>query len=55
MDSGPRGSIVSLRPLCVSCGDGRIELVEAQMEGRKRMAASDFVNGQRVAVGEVFG
>jgi methionyl-tRNA formyltransferase len=53
-DRGPGGRIVSLRPLLVACGDGELELVEVQMEGRKRMAAADFVNGQRVAVDEVF-
>jgi methionyl-tRNA formyltransferase len=51
---GPGGSIVSLRPLAVSCGDEELELVEVQLEGRKRMGAADFVNGQRVTVGEVF-
>ncbi len=52
---GPGGRIVSLRPLVVACGSGELELVEVQMEGRKRMSAADFVNGQRVAVDEVFG
>jgi methionyl-tRNA formyltransferase len=51
---GPGGRIVSLRPLVVACGEGELELVEVQMEGRKRMAAADFVNGQRVAVAEDF-
>jgi methionyl-tRNA formyltransferase len=51
---GPGGRIVCLRPLVVCCGEGELELVEVQMEGRKRMAAADFVNGQRVAVDEVF-
>jgi methionyl-tRNA formyltransferase len=48
------GRAVSLRPLVVACGEGSLELLEVQMEGRKRMAAGDFVNGQRVAVDEVF-
>jgi methionyl-tRNA formyltransferase len=51
---GPGGRIQTLRPLVVDCGEGEIELVELQLEGRKRMGAADFVNGQRVAVGEVF-
>jgi methionyl-tRNA formyltransferase len=49
------GRILRLRPLSVSCGMGEIELVEVQMEGRKRMAAADFVNGQRVQIDEVLG
>jgi len=52
---GPGGRIVFLRPLTVACGTGELELVEVQMEGRKRMAAGDFVNGQRVQVDEVLG
>jgi methionyl-tRNA formyltransferase len=51
---GTAGRIVGLRPLTVACGEGELEVVEVQMEGRKRMAAADFVNGQRVAVDEVF-
>jgi methionyl-tRNA formyltransferase len=51
---GPAGSVVSSRPLVVACGEGELEVVEVQLEGRKRMGAADFVNGQRVAVGEVF-
>jgi methionyl-tRNA formyltransferase len=51
---GAGGRIVSLRPLIVACSEGAIEFVEVQLEGRKRMPAADFVNGQRVAVDEVF-
>jgi methionyl-tRNA formyltransferase len=51
---GPGGRILNLKPLLVSCGEGELELVELQLEGRKRMGAADFVNGQRVAVDEVF-
>jgi methionyl-tRNA formyltransferase len=50
----PGGQIVSLRPLTVATGDGTLELIEVQMEGRKRMPAADFVNGQRVKLDEVF-
>lgn len=49
------GRVMSLRPLVVSCGDGELEILEVQLEGRKRVNASDFVNGQRLAAGEVLG
>jgi methionyl-tRNA formyltransferase len=42
------GRFLSLKPPIVSCGSGALELVEVQMEGRKRVAAADFVNGQRL-------
>jgi methionyl-tRNA formyltransferase len=49
------GRTVRLRPLAVACGAGTLELLEVQLEGRKRMAADDFVNGQRLVENEVLG
>lgn len=51
---GPAGHIAGSKPLVVACGEGALELLDVQMEGRKRMPAADFVNGQRVAADEVF-
>jgi len=51
---GP-GTLVSLKPPVVSCGSGALELVEVQLEGRKRMAAADFANGQRLTENESLG
>jgi len=47
-ESGEPGRFLSLKPAMVACGTGSLELVEVQMEGRKRMSATDFVNGQRL-------
>src|SRR4029077_12050440 len=41
-------TIASLRPLVVKCGTGALELLEVQLEGRKRISAADFANGQRL-------
>jgi methionyl-tRNA formyltransferase len=41
--------------LLVACGSGSLELLEVQMEGRKRLPAADFANGQRLADNEVLG
>jgi methionyl-tRNA formyltransferase len=49
------GRIDSLRPLVIACGSGALELIELQLEGRKRMPAADFVNGQRLADNEILG
>jgi methionyl-tRNA formyltransferase len=49
------GTVFSVRPLLVSCGAGALELVEVQMEGRKRLPAGDFANGQRLAENESLG
>ncbi|HLH18621.1 MAG TPA: methionyl-tRNA formyltransferase [Bryobacteraceae bacterium] len=49
------GRVVGLRPLVIACGEGELELIEVQMEGRKRISAADFVNGQRIEEGEQLG
>ncbi len=37
--------------LLVACGQGVIELLEVQAEGRKRMSAADFLRGHPLAAG----
>jgi methionyl-tRNA formyltransferase len=49
------GRLVNMKPLVVSCGEESLELLEVQLEGRKRMTAADFVNGQRLAGNEILG
>jgi methionyl-tRNA formyltransferase len=41
------------RRLFVGCGQGSLELLEVQLEGKKRMEASAFLNGFTVQAGEV--
>jgi methionyl-tRNA formyltransferase len=43
------------RPLRVACGEGALELIEVQLEGRKRVTAEDFANGQRIAENDILG
>lgn len=51
----PPGTVVSLSPLQVACGDGRaLCLLDVQAEGAKRMAALDFLRGHPLEIGEVF-
>jgi methionyl-tRNA formyltransferase len=49
------GSFVSLKPLVVACGAGALELLEVQQEGRKRINAADFANGQRLTENDRLG
>jgi methionyl-tRNA formyltransferase len=49
------GRVVSSRPLLLACGDTMLELLEVQLEGRKRVTAADFANGQRLAENETLG
>lgn len=43
------------RRLFAGCGGGAIELLEVQMEGKKRMPAAAFLNGFPIAADEVLG
>jgi methionyl-tRNA formyltransferase len=40
------------RRLYAGCGDGSIEFLEVQLEGKKRMDAASFLNGFSIAPGE---
>jgi methionyl-tRNA formyltransferase len=53
--AGAPGTFASLKPPVVCCGTGALELLEVQLEGRKRIAASDFANGQRLTENESLG
>jgi methionyl-tRNA formyltransferase len=54
---GPPGSLsVAERRVLVACGGGTsLELVEVQLEGRKRVAVEAFINGQRIGDNEGLG
>jgi methionyl-tRNA formyltransferase len=50
------GYIKNISPLLVVCGGGTvIKLIEVQYEGKKRMAASDFINGRKLDFVEQLG
>ncbi len=50
------GKVLSVSPLVIGCGkDTSIELLEVQIEGKKRMPASDFARGYRLSEKTVLG
>jgi methionyl-tRNA formyltransferase len=51
----PPSSASSLRPWIVPCGEGALELLEVQLQGRKRISAADFANGQRLTENDKLG
>jgi methionyl-tRNA formyltransferase len=53
--SSTPGSLISIKPLIVSCGSSGLELLEVQQQGRKRMSGADFANGQRLSENEILG
>ena len=52
----PNGTVVSLDNgvITVSCGNGSIELDSVLPEGKNRMTASDFINGRKINLGDIF-
>jgi methionyl-tRNA formyltransferase len=55
--TGEPGSIVAADTsgVLVACGDGPLEIVTAQLEGRKALAARELVSGRTLAVGARLG
>ena len=59
-DAGERsatpGTVIQTSPrLLVACGEGALEVVEAQLPGKPRRPARDIVNGARLELGEILG
>ena len=53
--SAPAGSVLSLDSgkIVVACKENAVALLTVLPEGKKRMAASDFINGRKIQVGDV--
>lgn len=51
----PAGTVLSLAggKIEVACGVGSVSILSVLPEGKKRMAATDFINGRKIAVGDV--
>jgi methionyl-tRNA formyltransferase len=45
----------SKKSLLIACSEGILEAIEVQVEGRKRMTAEAFLNGQHLRDGEMLG
>ena len=39
----------------VACGEGRVEIVRAQVEGKKALGAAELVGGRAITEGAVLG
>jgi len=49
--SGAPGTLLSVDPLVVACGNGALRLVRVQAPGRRAVRGADFANGARLVVG----
>lgn len=50
--SGQAGTILSIKPLIIACGNQSIEILELQPEGKKKMTAEAFAAGHKFSVGD---
>ena len=51
-ESGPAGEVLNAKGrLVVGTGDGSLEILELQPEGKRRMSGADFANGARLKPG----
>lgn len=53
--SGEAGKVISVNPLTVACGEGSVEIVTLQPEGKRAMASSDYLKGHNIEIGTAFG
>lgn len=53
--SGKAGQVVSINPLTVACGDGAVEILTLQPEGKKPMDSKSFLMGHRLDSTNYFG
>lgn len=52
--SGRPGAVLAAgETLVIACGEGAVEIADVQPAGKGRMTAQAFVNGRRIAVGDV--
>jgi len=50
-----RPGLLTGRPLAIECGNGALEPIEVQLEGRKRITAEEFANGQHITGDDILG
>ncbi len=53
-EAGPDGQVIAVdkEGFTIACGQGSLRIKELQLEGKKRMAAGDFLRGYHINVGQ---
>ena len=53
--SGVAGEVTSIEGgrITVACGEGSLAILSVLPEGKKRMSATDFINGRRIKTGDI--
>ena len=56
MPSDIPGKVLNVVPLVIGCGEGTsIELLEVQLEGKKRIKSEEFIRGYRISKNDLLG
>ena len=50
--SGSAGVILSVKPFVIACGEGAVEILELQPEGKKKMSAEAYAAGHDLKIGD---
>lgn len=53
--SGTPGELLDEKRFIVACGDGAVEFISVQPEGKSQMSGADFIRGRRTQKGTLFG
>lgn len=51
---GECGTVLSVNPFVIACKNGSVEVLELQLEGKKRMDAKAFLSGHNIKIGYRF-
>ena len=51
---GAPGTVLSLKPLRIACGEGAVDLIEVQAPGKRPVAGEAFANGAHLEVGQTW-
>ena len=51
--SGKPGELLDDRRMIIGCCDKAVEFIEIQLEGKKRIVAKDFLNGNQIKKGDI--
>ena len=52
---GEPGKVIATNPLTVACGEGAVEILTLQPEGKRAMASDDYLKGHPLDIGTFFG
>lgn len=53
--AGEAGKVICVNPLTVACGEGSVEILRLQCEGKRAMTSDDYLKGHSIEIGTTLG